>query len=64
MIALFFESMYIGVIRALVMDNEAYLLVGIAFLASTLLALLTAGIAYYLGSIGKGVISRKTQSKN
>ena len=63
-IALFFESMYIGVIKALAPGSEAYLLVGILFLAATIFALLTAGIAYYLGSIGKGVISRKPSNKN
>ncbi len=64
LIALFFESMYVGVIDAIVVGGEAYLAVGIAFLVSTLLGVLTAGIGYYLGSIGKGVISTKLAKKN
>lgn len=63
LIALLLESMYVGVIGAIIVGKEAYLAVGIAFLVSTLLGLITAGIGYYLGSIGKGVISMKSARK-
>ena len=64
LIALLLESMYVGVIDAMIFSKTAYLAVGICFLASTVLGLVTAGIGYYLGSIGKGVISLKPAKRN
>ncbi len=55
-IAVLFEAMYVGIIRFIVIGKSAYLATGLAFLASTVPALLVACIGYYLGSIGRGVI--------
>lgn len=65
-IVVLFDAMYVGIVDALTSgfgEEATYLAMGVAYLVSTLPALLTAWIGYYLGSIGRGVIRLASPSK-
>ncbi len=65
-IAILFDAMYVGIIDEVVVGGfgkEAYFAMGSAYLISTLPALLTAWLGYYLGSIGRGVVAMKSPTK-
>lgn len=65
-IVVLFDAMYVGIVDAVVVGGfgkEAYFAMGIAYLLSTLPALLTAWIGYYLGSIGRGIARPNSPTK-
>lgn len=63
-IAVLFDAMYFGIVDAIAIGfGKTYFAIGLIYLLSTLPALLTAWIGYYLGSIGRGIARLNSPTK-